>query len=457
MLNNENKLLNKKHILICVETNTNQTLNIQHNTDYTYIKNNFCGTVITNNEFNDANILNNTDNSFIYLCGNIQYFFEEMYGNFEKHENHENNNLQHNKLFVIKEHSSNYLQYVENNNLQTVTVVTTGQVPINVYNTGVLFRNFFINDIDSNKDYFNSICDEHKFQSLTESNKPSNAYRKGIYLTNVKEEENKLLFNLLRCSSNLDGPTENFKNTDNEIITKVNDVATYFFEQKTDLNHVLAQIYENQNIENDKGIQVERKARIKEHSDKTKDMASNGLMAFCTFYKDFLNNEKYNQKCYKKNNYDCFMHTDSSIFTKIRFRLKKCVVDNANLNKSFDITLYPNSVFIMSLSTNRLYTHEIIPSILPIDKIPVRMGYVVRCSKTKAIFKNEQTYVVNDTNDINNEYIKLQKLDENNEDDNENIKKLKDVYYQENMTDELVKYDEFNFSLNDGDYKKPVV
>lgn len=69
------------------------------------------------------------------------------------------------------------------------------------------------------------------------------------------------------------------------------------------------------------------------------------------------------------------------------------------MKTNFDITLYPNSVFVMSLDMNRLYTHEIIPSILPIDRIPTRMGYVIRCSKTNAIFKNEQTYIINENNE----------------------------------------------------------
>ena len=47
----------------------------------------------------------------------------------------------------------------------------------------------------------------------------------------------------------------------------------------------------------------------------------------------------------------------------MRFRLKpEAQKLYPDLTKDFDITLYPNSVFLMSLETNRLYTHEIIPS-----------------------------------------------------------------------------------------------
>ena len=202
-------------------------------------------------------------------------------------------------------------------------------------------------------------------------------------------------------------------------------MARYFFQEKTELNHVLAQIYENKKIiEGDKTY--ERKGKIKDHSDKTKDMPRNGLMAFCTFYND-------NKK-----------HTEAEL-TRIRFRLKPTVIDE-RLNKKFDIVLYPNSVFIMSLSSNRLYTHEVIPSILPIDKIPIRMGYVIRCSKTEAVYKEEQTYIVEDDN-----YIKLEEADI------DGIKRLKEFYFRENMSEEVIDYDKFYFSLNNGDYQKPIL
>src|SRR4029079_302177 len=127
---------------------------------------------------------------------------------------------------------------------------------------------------------------------------------------------------------------------------------------------------------------VEKKAKIKKHSDKTKDMPLNGLIVFCTFYKDHLNNKNIQKS---KNDAFDYCYKDTSVLTRLRFELKK-TVNNSNLKRKFDVILYPNSVFIMSLSTNRLYTHEIVPSTLPIDMIPTRMGYVVRCSKMDAIY-----------------------------------------------------------------------
>ena len=130
----------------------------------------------------------------------------------------------------------------------------------------------------------------------------------------------------------------------------------------------------------------------------------------------------------------------------MRFKLKDMVTDET-LKKQFDITLYPNSVFIISLLTNRLYTHEIIPSGLPINKLPTRMGYVIRCSNTKAVFKDEQTYI-----NENGNYVKL------DEPTVDGIKELKDLYFKENTGINIVDYKQkFYFRLNKVDYVQPIL
>ena len=93
---------------------------------------------------------------------------------------------------------------------------------------GIYFRNFF----DPNINYFNLINDAHQFQTLKESNKQDNAFRKGIYLSQVEEIGDEIKFKLLRCSTNLNGPTDNFRAIDNEIVNQVNTVAESFFEEK---------------------------------------------------------------------------------------------------------------------------------------------------------------------------------------------------------------------------------
>lgn len=395
----ENVLLKDKHILICLEEDNDNT-----NANLYYLKTNFCGKVLTEI---DKNLI--TPNRIIYLCGNINKIYDTI------------KDIKLKIIFVIKELSNNYDEPSEK-----YEIINIGLVPINIHNVGIYFRKFF-----NSKDYFNLIKSEHEFQLLTESNKPNHALRKGIYLTKVEQDGDELKFNLLRCSSNLTGSTDNFRTTDYEIINKINDFSQYFFKEKIELNHVLAQIYEN----SDKG-----KAAIKAHSDKTKDMKKKALIAFCTFYDDGLYNGKI-----KKSKTDMFdyCYNKTSVLTRLHFKLKPMVKD-PNLKKEFNIILYPNSVFIIPLSTNRLYTHEIKPSILPYDILPTRLGYVVRCSKTKAIFKNNQTYIIE-----NGDYRNLEEINK------DNAPELRKLYYEENVTDKIIDYGFVNFSFNKGDNLRP--
>jgi len=305
---------------------------------------------------------------------------------------------------------------------------------INIHNVGIYFRDL-LNDNDNNDHYFNLLLNEHTFQSLTESNKPSNALRKGLYITNVTKENNEeeYKFNLLRCSSNLDGPTDNFRQTDFKIINKVTEASKKYFDKPFNLNHVLAQVYYND-------IEKNKKAKIKDHSDKTKDMDKSGIMAFCTFY----NNDELH-KCGVKSKTDIYdyVYKDISVLTRLKFRLKDCVKDE-KLVKNFEIKLYPNSAFVIPLSTNRLYTHEICPSTLDVKHLPTRLGYVIRCSGKEAIHKNNKTYLLDNDN-----------LIELVEPYDEGVARLKDLYLRENLYADPIEYNGFNFSLNKGDYMKP--
>jgi len=355
-------------------------------------------------DINDLNIT--SSDTIIYLCGKIT------------------DKIRHDVIYVIKELSSNY------DNLYQV--ISLGEVPINIHGVGVYFRKLFNLSIQErinlDVNFFDKISFEHKFQSLTESNKVSNAFRKGIYLSKVEKINDETHFNLLRCSTNLDGPTENFCDVDNFVINKTNYLAKQFFDNPAELNHVLAQIYVNK-TEIVNGKTTDKKAKISQHSDKTKDMPANGLIAFCTFYDHIKSKQKMFDYCYN----------DISVLTELHFKLKNT---NLSLTKEFSVRLYPNSVFLISLSTNRLYTHEIRPSILPNDKIPIRMGYVIRCSKTKAVFKNGETFI---------DHVKLEKPDI------AGITNLKKLYLEENITDNVINYGKIYFSLNDGDYLEPII
>lgn len=213
------------------------------------------------------------------------------------------------------------------------------------------------------------------------------------------------------------------------------------------MNHVLAQIYENFTL-TEGNTTKEKKARIKSHSDKTKDMPSNGLIAFCTFYsKDIGDKTIKKGKPEDADPYD-HLYKHGSVLTRLRFKLKKCVVNDVdcplNLVQEFTVTLYPNSVFLIPLSTNRLYAHEIVPPNLPATNIPTRLGYVIRCSNSEGIFRDRKTYI--QEGDDMKELLKPTKKD---------IASLKDMYFKENMSADVVDYGTIYFSLNDGDYKKP--
>ena len=275
---------------------------------------------------------------------------------------------------------------------------------------GWYFKNVFGND----SKYFDSVTKAHKFQNLTESDKPGQSYRTGIYLSNVENTKQGKEFNLMRCSTNFIGPTEQFVDCDHEIIEKVNKIAHEKYPDAPNLNHVLAQVYNNSVING-----KEKKARIKGHSDKTKDMPDNGIIAFVTFYDQPVENEM--------------------AMCKLRFKSK------GDTKKDFQVLLEPGSVFVIDLETNRQYTHEISPSLLNVDKSPTRLGYVIRCSNTKAVYKDNKVFIVD--ND---------KLEELQKPTMDNRKYIKNKYFDENSKVSKVCYDFINFSLNEGDYLEPI-
>ena len=224
-------------------------------------------------------------------------------------------------------------------------------------------------------------------------------------------------FRLLRCSTNLTGPTDNFRTIDKFLVQTLNNEASRIFDNSHELNHVLAQIYHNTKT---------KKAKIKSHADKTKDMPPNGIMAFCTFY----DNAEHIQ--------------DENCFTRLMFKIKE---NTEGLPDSFVIKLLPNSVFFMPLSTNRLYTHEIRPGYSNSEKLPTRMGYVVRCSKAEAIYTNGKTFLKTENG--------LQELEQPTE---EGIEDLRKLYVKENKSTEHIDYgDRFMFSMNKGDYEAPSI
>lgn len=377
---------------------------------------NFCGSVITTDDLSSG--LPDVSGKTVYLCGDVSEISRHSLDSAER-------------VFLIRELSQGY---DEENDGRNGTPVDVGRVPVNVHGVGVYYRRFFAPD----SDHFNRIRAEHTFQSLTESTKPGTARRTGIYLTPVEQVGEELHFRLLRCSTNLSGPTENFRATDNHIVDALNREASFLFEDHAELNHVLAQVYSNTPADAES---KQSKAKISAHADKTKDMPSNGIMAFCTFY-DRLDG----LSPLATDAFD-YGHKGVSGLTRLHFRLKAPVAEHSgnDLPAEFTLTLYPDSVFFMPLSTNRLYTHEIRPSMLDADLIPTRLGYVVRCSNAEAVHKDGQTFLKLDG-----------KLVELAPPTPEGMSELRRLYGEENRTRSRIDYgDGILFSMNRGDYLAP--
>lgn len=304
--------------------------------------------------------------------------------------------------------------------------VRAGQVPRSVHGLGVLYPAYF-----GDSDLFASIAAEHEFQALTESTKPSHALRTAIYLSDVQRRDDGLHFHLLRCSSNLAGPTDNFRPTDRRILNLLNASVEALFERPVRLNHVLAQIYRN-----DRGVSgKERKATIGAHSDKTKDMSRDGVMAFCSFYDA--------DELARLNRIGLFDrgYRGQSGLMSLQFKRKG---DDPSYPASFSVPLYPNSVFFMPLSTNRLYTHALRASPLDSNRSATRMGYVVRCSAQKAVFVGGRTHLEQE-----GQLVPLAPMDV------DGIRALRRDYLEENRTDAPVDYGRVEFSMNAGDYLRP--
>lgn len=101
---------------------------------------------------------------------------------------------------------------------------------------------------------------------------------------------------------------------------------------------------------------------------------------------------------------------------------------------------------MIPLYTNQIYTHEIRPPPGDVDTIPTRMGYVVRCSSTKAVHTKGKTYLVSGNRQYELEPPSQEQMDE-----------LRKLYLDENLSHLRVEYGHICFSMNSGDYTRPIL
>ena len=110
----ENSIVLNKHILLCVDCK---------NPDEDLLKN-FCGIVFTDIKQFDEHIINPKTN--IYICGDILKIF------------HTSINIINRPTYIITEVSHNYEK------IKIKTEISIGQVPLNMYNAGIYFKQFLI-------------------------------------------------------------------------------------------------------------------------------------------------------------------------------------------------------------------------------------------------------------------------------------------------------------------------
>ena len=79
------------------------------------------------------------------------------------------------------------------------------------------------------------------------------------------------------------------------------------------------------------------------------------------------------------------------------------------------------------------------------EQIPTRLGYVVRCSNKEAVYVSGQTFVKEA-----GEFVPLAPMT------HEGMVELKAKYREENTSVERIAYGPVDFSMNEGDYERPL-
>lgn len=214
---------------------------------------------------------------------------------------------------AIKELSTDY----ETLDIETVTL---GKVPTSVYDIGVFFPCRF--------------TPFKCFKNLLDAHVPRHA----------KQQLNGTKYTLPVWSSYICP-------LDQVIITKVNNMAKEMFLHSTKVTHVSATVYRG---ESSLFFNIPKQTKI---------------VVFCTFYNKCKSSE------IKQSDLDIYDHRYKkkiSVLSVLRFTIKK---PNVHMKKTFDLLLYPGSMFAFSRSIYDLYSYDMIPAHILGVKTPDTMLY----------------------------------------------------------------------------------
>jgi hypothetical protein len=380
----ENELLTDVHILLYAHVKPASKL---LGAEFMYLKLHFCGKVVEN-----VREIKRSINTIIYFCGNALRSPLDA--------------------FVIKE-----LSY----NITTQSTVSLGAVPINISGAGIMFRRFFTKDC-----IFSEITNDRAFKQVTENCGSEKIAHTGLFLSPVERHRDGLKYYIQRSRMVCSEPLSCMKTIDAEITSLVNVSVNSFFKSKVRFNHIFADLHSP--AEN-------RKYKPFNKSENTKDMHADALIAYCTFYKDYDGLDFIRQSS-DDSIFDC-AYGGTSIFPKMRFKLKRDAPLDKYMRNSFTVTLYPNSLFVISLSTNRFYTHEVI---MPNTKKLTRVNYTLCSSKTWVLFRN-RPYIYE-----NGILTRMDKI---------GGERLEELCSKENNSSIKIDYPNVYCSLSEGDYKEP--
>lgn len=412
------QILTKVHVLY------HDDLKLLLDPEFVRLTQKFCGQVATSLTLDSVTF---HTSSLVYYCGDVTQLDLTKF-------------TKYSQVFLVKEFCTNIPENAQ------FPVIRYGEIPLNVHGMGVLVRDAFPMETD----WYDEVTKAHNWQHLTVHNNKSDAHRLGTYLCEVKDNGNgEYDYLLMRCSTNFRGPTQCFQDVDRFLLRRATQLLQPYFKQQVKLNHILAQMYVN----------GQTKAGISRHADKDEDfekdeksgkVASHCMIVFISLYEGYVNGTfpKLKLERSREDHFDfVYGKGGETALTGLEFNRKQQLEFPEHTPHSFVVRLPPNSVLAIPLYTNNLMTHGTVASKLPSALIPTRLGIVPRTGGCVAKWRDGKTWLWNSTT-RSWEALHPATWKE--------IQLLKDKYKTQNFSDQDPQYEEFFFSMNEGDYEAPL-